>query len=826
MQTTSATWKQLAALGGVRVESKAIINSVEYTGESLSPPIITRALMQNGVTIGNVVSAVCTFSLITTNVIPKSAEVQIKMRLTDNAETSPTTSEWLPCGTFYVSRRKRDPISGEVAFECYDALLKAGAVWEPASDTWPKSMTSIVSEFLTLLGLQLDSRTTIDANYTLSGVNAGATIRDVLGIIAQYHGANWIVTPENKLRMVPIVDAAGAEEAEEDVIDVDAVIGELQAMPSETITGIRCTYDDVTAIVGTETGIVVDAAIPATVAVELAETLVGMTYQPYLLSVAYYDLAVELGDFVRYSDDVSSVLYAENVTVGPAMSGNISAPDYAEIIDEYPYIGNSEKALTIAKAYVDEVSESFDESLTQEEIFNRLTDNGAAQGMVLADGQLYINASYINAGKIRADFVEFNNYDTDILIPNEFDESSLFDGQSVQDGWIISNSNYITILKIPNAAAHAGQSVEFAFVYDSFTGGYNSYYDTDPEGSELIPEPIEYGWPPVPTAGATDSTGALSGPTQVGSYNQYGRKFTIPSDAVADFEIHVRTNSGIKDIKANFTVDSNLEFRYGNNVGLSYKGIQSGKFVVDRTGNATFGGDVTFVNASAVLSELGAKAIQTAVSDPTASGTSTTFIDSISQDAQGVITPTKKTVASASQSADGLMSSTDKTKLDGIASGAQVNSITGVKGDAEADYRTGNVNLTAANIGAVDADDIANDLTTTAAGKVLDARQGKALNDLISAQIPSQIFTVKASGSKALTLAANTRCLIFGNNNVSTYFAVLVYCDASGNVGYAPMMTANNITITGGSGYTLTIANSSARSVYCGALVLNGSVTA
>jgi len=53
----------------------------------------------------------------------------------------------------------------------------------------------------------------------------------------------------------------------------------------------------------------------------------------------------------------------------------------------------------------------------------------------------------------------------------------------------------------------------------------------------------------------------------------------------------------------------------------------------------------------------------------------------------------------ASQSAAGLMSATDKTKLDGIASGAQVNSITGVKGNSESSYRTGNVNITAANIG-------------------------------------------------------------------------------------------------------------------------------
>lgn len=53
----------------------------------------------------------------------------------------------------------------------------------------------------------------------------------------------------------------------------------------------------------------------------------------------------------------------------------------------------------------------------------------------------------------------------------------------------------------------------------------------------------------------------------------------------------------------------------------------------------------------------------------------------------------------ATTSANGLMSSDDKTKLDGVEAGAQKNTITGVKGSAETDYRTGNVNITAANVG-------------------------------------------------------------------------------------------------------------------------------
>ena len=66
----------------------------------------------------------------------------------------------------------------------------------------------------------------------------------------------------------------------------------------------------------------------------------------------------------------------------------------------------------------------------------------------------------------------------------------------------------------------------------------------------------------------------------------------------------------------------------------------------------------------------------------------------------GTLTTQDTTYSAATQSANGLMTAADKKKLDGIAAGAQVNSVTGVKGNAESSYRTGNVNLTAANVGA------------------------------------------------------------------------------------------------------------------------------
>lgn len=65
----------------------------------------------------------------------------------------------------------------------------------------------------------------------------------------------------------------------------------------------------------------------------------------------------------------------------------------------------------------------------------------------------------------------------------------------------------------------------------------------------------------------------------------------------------------------------------------------------------------------------------------------------------GTFTTQDTTYELASQSSNGLMSSTDKKKLDGIESGAQKNTVLGVKGDSESAYRTGNVNITKSNIG-------------------------------------------------------------------------------------------------------------------------------
>lgn len=95
--------------------------------------------------------------------------------------------------------------------------------------------------------------------------------------------------------------------------------------------------------------------------------------------------------------------------------------------------------------------------------------------------------------------------------------------------------------------------------------------------------------------------------------------------------------------------------------------------VVQKVSGAT-NGNFAGLDANGNLTDSGKKAsdfktVQTAVSDPTASGTSTTAITNITQDTNGVIVPTKKTIVDTKNTA-GSTDSSSKLYLIGATSQA------------------------------------------------------------------------------------------------------------------------------------------------------------
>ena len=79
---------------------------------------------------------------------------------------------------------------------------------------------------------------------------------------------------------------------------------------------------------------------------------------------------------------------------------------------------------------------NLDESLNQESIFNRLTNNGQAQGIILQNGQLYINAEYIQSLILKVGGVNNENGTFEV-----YNGSGVLVGKIDKDGAKFTNGN-------------------------------------------------------------------------------------------------------------------------------------------------------------------------------------------------------------------------------------------------------------------------------------------------------------------------------------------------------------------------------------------------
>ena len=148
-------------------------------------------------------------------------------------------------------------------------------------------------------------------------------------------------------------------------------------------------------------------------------------------------------------------------------------------------------------------------------------------------------------------------------------------------------------------------------------------------------------------------------------------------------------------------------------------------------------------------------------------------IPSVTYDEQGHITGKDKTTVTlpsndATTSKHGLMSTSDKTKLNGIETGAQKNTVTGIKGGKESAYRTGSVNITLANIlGSTPiGDDFTgiyyNGSTFVAQNPALQSTSWARIAELSAAGKASKVFKVGDEKTITLTTGESVTLVIMG----------------------------------------------------------------
>ena len=149
------------------------------------------------------------------------------------------------------------------------------------------------------------------------------------------------------------------------------------------------------------------------------------------------------------------------------------------------------------------------------------------------------------------------------------------------------------------------------------------------------------------------------------------------------------------------------------------------------------------------------------------------------------------TIGAATSTSAGVMTADMYNKLDGIEAGAQANDVTGVKGSSESSYRTGNVSLTAANVGAAASGHAHGNITNggdiTAAAPTVASGDKLVIND----ESASKITNGPAFGTSKTTFLRNDGT--WGTPAGTTYSDFTgATASAAGTHGLVPAPAATN----------------------------------
>lgn len=359
MISTSTLYNNIFATQNHSVEWKITINGVDYGmgkiaadvggGHSL-PHIHRQVFTGNAPSVGGCVSATFECSIFEASAnVPRMATVVPKYRLL----TEMQTSEWITLGTFYIDTRTVDEINGILDLSCFDAMLKADGMGGNSYadvtgfDEWPQDMDDVVDEICSIIGVTLDSRTTIHSGtgYKVEYPN-DLTMREVLGYIAVHHAGNFTITPANKLRLVPLTGNS-------DTLNLGTNTAQLHTAPAFSAWSKVTVYwaDEEAYEAGSTTGRELVCESPwATqeTANGILSAISGTTYRPYNGTGSFIDLALEVGDKVTVGytgEEITSPAFTVDVTAEVLEVAGIAAEGEQEIDHEYPYADYVDRSL-------------------------------------------------------------------------------------------------------------------------------------------------------------------------------------------------------------------------------------------------------------------------------------------------------------------------------------------------------------------------------------------------------------------------------------------------------------------------------------------------
>ena len=437
MQAVPNNWNDVFAIDH-KTEFKAVINEITYTYSQIKSAQITKSMMDK-LTLGQATSAMLDMVFRPQGTIPTAAKIECYVRLANYEPTTAITDEasniiktddgyvlasaysvitdWIPFGTFYIDTRET-AANGLMTITAYDRMLAAEQSFPSTAGSM--TMSAATAYIAAAIGVDVDSRNQI-APYSIDSPVGLYTMREVLSGIAAASGGNFVITENNKLRLIRIASPSISENmrvASCDVLSDVKTIGKVTLYP-----------DTETQYSSGTSGYEIQAdCIYATQAIcdYVKSLLSGATYLPYSAGTAILNPALELGDSVKPNGN-QSILASAVFTIGVSMSANIEAPIDAEVNHEYPYQSRTKEERKLAtsqsriektteeirlsvegKADADDVQTAIDLNLNELSLSYTAGENGAS--ITLSKEGVSITGD-VKVGSIDASKISVKNLD-------------------------------------------------------------------------------------------------------------------------------------------------------------------------------------------------------------------------------------------------------------------------------------------------------------------------------------------------------------------------------------------------------------------------------
>lgn len=374
-------WNNIFDSGNYTLETLIrVYDGEEYTDyDKISAPKINRSLNGSALSIGNVNTATLEVSILTDDTIPLGAKVVVLGRLT----TDSMQTDYVSFGTFWIDRRSYG-YGGLVSLTCYDAMMRANTLFNYTAEgiLTTKTMADVVEDVATRIGVDIDGRTSIledeagtEHPLYLMTPPTDMNMSEALGYIGQVNGGNWIITEENKLRLVPLF-------YEGDTVETTAILGSYSKEAETSISMVSMTdSNNNTYSYGDTNGFTLDLTNPYacdTFAMNLYGSLQGVLYRPYTITKAVMNPLYELGDTIAVNTTeivdnepvtvtFTSQIMQTTATYDLSFRIDTTAHDTGKTESEYPYESQFVRLLNTVTRVVDQTVTTLDNQVNGEQ---------------------------------------------------------------------------------------------------------------------------------------------------------------------------------------------------------------------------------------------------------------------------------------------------------------------------------------------------------------------------------------------------------------------------------------------------------------------------